>query len=333
MSFSPPSALETSRQDKVIGLLILAALVLIGYLFYLNDEQSDDSRWILFQVSMTETYDVGPGTSVDFKGINIGSVQAIELMPNGQVLMDIWLSKQYESFYVRGSKILVDSTIGIGNVLSGSGLVFKNGESTVRLEPGALIEVEEPKALNDLLQEWNVEQVAAQVVNVLDNIEKITTTINHNQQNIDIMMSNVSQMSASMREASEKLPSLIDELTETLDSVNTSINDSKSLLATHSANLDELTRQSITLLETSDKLLSSAQPIFDELPATIDAIDTTLLESAVFIKKLNNHWLFGNEKENIEVDLYTPLPIYSIDESLYHNNDNNLDRLSAVKEP
>lgn len=332
MSFSPPSTLETSLQDKIIGLLILSALILVGYLFYLNDEQSDDSNWISFQVAMSETYDVGPGATIDFKGINIGSVHTIELMNNGRVLFTIWLHKEYENFYVNGSKIIVDSTIGLGNVLSGSGLVFENGESNIRLQPGSLIAAEEPKALNDLLQEWNVEQVAAQVISVLDNLEDITATISRNQKNVDMLMSNLAQISLSIQETTQTLPTLVDQVQAVVVSVNTSINDSKALVKSHSDNLDELARQSITLLTTSQHVLESAQPIFDELPTTLEAIDVTLYESTLFIQKLNNHWLFGNKNENIDMDLYTPLPVYSIDDSLYHNDNSNLDGLYSDKE-
>ena len=103
--------------------------------------QLGDRDNVTFVTYLDKTYGIQQDARVNLNGVTIGSVSGVELNAQGRVTVVISLSKQYERFYTSGSKLLIDSEIGVTSILNGIGLSFISGmDSNEKLKDGDELE-------------------------------------------------------------------------------------------------------------------------------------------------------------------------------------------------
>ena len=317
MSFAPPNSLESSTQDKILGAVVVIAIIVLGYFYYLSINTRESGKWYVFNAVLKDSYGIVQGTLVKYKGISIGSVHTVEVNEDGQIGLEVWLKDDFERLYVKDSKLVVDSTIGIGNVLSGTSLMFESALIGSPLTSGQQLDVTQPKSLNDLMTEWNVEKLSAQLVGMLDNLDAIVETIGSNQDNINQLMNNMTDMSTTMLQASGQFPSLLAEVEATLSEVKKTVQNTNKVIDSNAEELLSLERSSAELINGLSKLTEKADNTIDEFPNTLHSLNSVLSEAKLLTVQLRRHWLLGGS-DVVSQNTETPILIrYPIDKNLY----------------
>ncbi|KMT65589.1 MlaD family protein [Catenovulum maritimum] len=318
MSFAKPQSFESKFQDKVLGAVIIIAAGLILYALYLsqlvNTQTKDDFK---LKAHLTQTYGIEVNSSVSLSGVLIGYVSDLTLTNNAQVEITLNLDSDYQKFYREGSYLKIDSQLGLSTVLSGSNLIFVTAQqSTKTLSPNSKISIEEPKSVNDLLEEWKVEEIANKAISVVDSLEKVTAKISQNQNSIEQIILNVETLSDNLIISSQLIPEMIENTKEPLTNlsaagltISDTLNQIQPKLNTSLTEISLLTKE---LRQTNTNL----QPAIMELPSLIYNIEDTLSSSQKLMHTLDNHWLIRDESQkNSRVEF----PIPAFDDTLYIN--------------
>lgn len=318
MSFAKPQSFESKFQDKVLGAVIIIASGLILYALYLsqlvNTQTKDDFK---LKAHLTQTYGIEVNSSVSLSGVLIGYVSDLTLTNNAQVEITLNLDSDYQKFYREGSYLKIDSQLGLSTVLSGSNLIFVTAQqSTKTLSPNSKISIEEPKSVNDLLEEWKVEEIANKAISVVDSLEKVTAKISQNQNSIEQIILNVETLSENLIISSQLIPEMIENTKAPLTNLSAAgltISDTLNQIQPKlNMSLTEVSLLTKELRQTNADL----QPAIIELPSLIYNIEDTLNSSQKLMHTLDNHWLIrGEPQKNSRVEF--PIPVF--DDTLYIN--------------
>jgi len=300
MSFASAKPFQTTTQDRLLGLFFAVAIMTLLYMMWLGNEYDKaDSDAIPFYTELTNTYGITEGATVSFKGLAIGKVQEVALSENGKVVVNVTLNNDYQSFFRQGSHLRVKSDLGLDTVLSGTGLVFEASENVTApvLSAGSMIQSIEPKSINQLLDEWNVEELAAQVSNIVANMDKVVATLEKNQQQLISTLNNTSKLSESLISTTTELPKL-------LITVNDVAKQADLLLAKMNQGVDknkddmaELLFSANQLVSNLDKLAVSATPVANNSELLMLELSSTTIKVNQLLNKLNDHWLLGGSSK------------------------------------
>ncbi len=319
MSFAPPQSLSASRQDKLLGLFVIIAVV-VTLSIYVRSALDDSELWLTFNAKMHSSYGLSVGAPIKLNGINIGQIDQVELTPSGEVLIEFTLSTEYQNLYTTNSVLVVDTTLGINNVLSGAGLNFQSIPGP-KLGEGAAVQVQEPQSLQSLMDEWDVEALANQVKDILNNLNEVMSTVRDNQQNVTASLNNIASMTETLAQASESLPSVLAKLDATLTTLQQTVTDTQSVLNQNVDVFNETLTTSTEMMQGINGIVNALEPTIESLPETQRLLDSVLLETLNLTEKLNQHWLLGDSQlPQSTTSISRPFIVLPPDESLYQSS-------------
>lgn len=293
MSFAPPKSLSTKGQDRLLGTFVLLALSLIVYLVFQN-AAVEHQRWISFSSSLTSSYGLNTGAPIKLNGVSVGRVDGVSLDQSGAVKLTVLMDRKYQPLYRDGSVIKVDSTLGLDSVLSGVGLIFITGDGAA-LEEGAYIVAQEPRSLDDLMQEWDIEALSKKVGDILVSLDGIVSSVNDNQDNLSQSLENVAEMTALMAQTSKQLPAVMQQLQSTLSTMESTMSNSQGLLQNNLVAFEDVAKQSGELMTTLNTIATQVEPTTRDLPQTQGLLDNLLWQVEGLTKQLRQHWLLQSE--------------------------------------
>lgn len=306
MSFSNASDYEPQTQDKVLGTFIVLALLVLFYLLihraFIENFIGD---WFYLEAEMPKTYGVTKGTLIELSGVTIGVVDSVSLQPSTRVLIRMRFDQNQTYLLRRGSQFRINSDLGIDTVLSGVRLELVPGDQKDLIAENKTVSIIEPKSINQLMDEFKVEELAEQAKNIVANLEIITGTVSDKQDKLNATLNHLEMMSSHLSQTSSKLPSLIEELKQT-----------NQLLQSDLKNVDytlsEIREPVVTLLTTTNKTLQGVEktllalnPVFDNVPALVQSADKTLQSVNYLSYKLSNHWLLSEGARVDDEDVIT----------------------------
>ena len=138
MSFAPSQSLSSRAQDTLLGLFVIVAVLLAGWLLF-EDLQEQHADQLRFRANLSSSFGLGVGSPVKINGVSVGRIDNIRLSEQGQVALDLVMQREYQSLYRAGSRLKIDSTLAIDNVLSGAAIAFIPGPAG-QLQNGALLD-------------------------------------------------------------------------------------------------------------------------------------------------------------------------------------------------
>lgn len=319
MSFAPSQSLSASRQDKLLGLFVIIAVV-VTLSIYVRSALDDSELWLTFDAKMHSSYGLSVGAPIKLNGINIGQIDQVELTPSGEVLIEFTLSTKYQNLYTTNSVLVVDTTLGINNVLSGAGLNFQSIPGP-KLSEGAAVQVQEPQSLQSLMDEWDLEALANQVKDILNNLNEVMSTVRDNQQNVTASLNNIASMTETLAQASESLPSVLAKLDATLTTLQQTVTDTQSVLNQNVDVFNETLTTSTEMMQGINGIVNALEPTIESLPETQRLLDSVLLETLSLTEKLNQHWLLGDSQlPQSTTSISRPFIVLPPDESLYQSS-------------
>lgn len=318
---------EVSARDRIVGVFVIVAvlLFLIGFLIpFINRLNAEEG--IPFYTVVDQTYGIGTDALVSMRGVPVGRVAEVGMTTEGMVRVDLKLSPVYADFYTQGSRLAVDTELGVSTILTGSGLVFHpGGRDSDAMDAGTFIPTESPTGISSLLEELDIVQLTDQVTEIVFNVEEITRGINENQDKIYRSLDNLETVTASLAEVSRTLPGMVASVEKSLDSLGGTIASVDALIANTDDDLQATLANTVTLTSQASKTLAEAEvlmrestPALRQMPMTLLTVDVALQSMTRLTDQMSRSWLLGGSSESDPA--LAPVvgtPRYAWDDSLY----------------
>lgn len=317
MSFAPPQSLSSKAQDRILGLFVLLAVLLALGLF-VEDVTSQRSKWAVYHAQLSSSFGLGQGAPVRLNGVTVGRIESLNLTENGAVSVTLFLQKEHQQLYRQGSHIKIDSSLDIDSVLSGTGVVFIPGKGGL-LKDGATLPATEPKSLDVLIEEWDVETLTRKVGDILDNLDSIVSSVNANQDALSASLQNVADLTTTMAKASEQLPMVLTQMQTTMSVMQTSLTDGKNLVESNMASFQEVAHNSNELIATLNTIATQVEPATADLPETQALLSSLLWEVNGLTQQLRQHWLLQSTERPYVPDNASKDGLFPPDNTLYQD--------------
>jgi len=167
--------MKTKPTDNIkLGLFVLAGLMfLVVTLYLIGKNRNLFGSTFTIQASMHAVNGLTPGNNVRFKGIDVGTVKAIELAGDSAILVTMVIDDKVRP-YIKQNAIASIGTDGI----MGNKLVNINSPSKAAppLEHGSVIRSMEPIETDEMLRTLNTTNNT--IERVTRNLDEITTKLN-----------------------------------------------------------------------------------------------------------------------------------------------------------
>jgi phospholipid/cholesterol/gamma-HCH transport system substrate-binding protein len=154
----------TSGQKLKIGLFtFIGLLVLVAAIFFIGNRKNLFSPTFNIYGTFKNVSGLQIGNNVRFAGINVGVVQAINIVTDSSVRVDLTLEKNVKKFIKKDAKLSIGS----------DGLM---GDKLIVIAPGGVISTQEIQPGDQLgtVNPFDVDKLVAKVTKVIDNAESLT---------------------------------------------------------------------------------------------------------------------------------------------------------------
>jgi ABC-type transporter Mla subunit MlaD len=293
---------EVASKDRIVGLFVIGAvlLFLMGFLIpAINKLAADES--LVFYTELDQTYGIAPEASVSLRGVVVGHVVAVAITPTGMVRVDMALSQDYADFYTEGSRLAVDTNIGVNTILTGSGLILTPGPADLPpLDKNAHIPTDVPQGITALLEDLDLVKLTQQVTDIVANVQAITVGINSNQEKIYRSLDNLETVTQSLAQVSQSFPGMVKSVDKslgtlevTLIGVDKVIRSTDTNLQLSLENIALLTTQATTTLAETSELMRATGPVMQQLPTVLLTTDVALQSITRLTDQVSQSWLLG----------------------------------------
>jgi ABC-type transporter Mla subunit MlaD len=294
--------------DRLVGLFVVGALVLVGLGVVLRYQQiGPGPKTTAYHTRVDRAYGIVRGADVRVSGIPIGRIDSVVLEKGGGVRIDFSVARRFRSFVTVGSRLKVGSSIGIGALIGGTGLYLVPGEGEDLLPAGAYIETLTPAELTETFSDVELEKMARNIKELLENLRAISEAVKGNQDTIAESVTQVNRITTELHGAVAALPPMMGAVETGFAAWERAGEDVSRVVAGSGAEIEsaainsrraaEQFRRTLGALEDLvaglDTLVATVQPGAERLPlllADAHALVTSLTE---LTRKLERHWLFA----------------------------------------
>ena len=325
-------------RDRIVGLFAIGAvlLFLIGFIIpFIRSLAEDEGK--PFHTIIEQTHGVARNADVTMLGVPIGKVRAVAITADGMVRIDISLSRTYEDFYTKNSRLEINSEFGV-NILTGTGLILHPaGRENGLLDAGAFVVTDVPQSIGSILDEIPVQQLADQVTEIVTNVEDITTEFVEHQDKIYASIDNLEEVTESLATVSATLPGMVRSVDDSLVSMQSSLAGVDRMIAATDddlrqslANTVEMTSQATITLAEAEVMMRNSAPIIAQMPGVMITTDLALQSVTQLTDQLSQSWLFGGSADTPAV---RAIPnVHPHDDTLYTTDEDSLSVTATERE-
>lgn len=240
-----------STEAKVGLFVVLAAVLVIGTIYYVGNEQWGH-HVIPYRTYLRYAGGVEPGAAVLFGGITVGRVSAVRAWSEDPTEIELLLAVK------DGTPINANCTARLGAVslMSSPAISITTGtKHAPRLKPGDVIPSEETISIDEMARKLSGIADTAQglIAQVQGEIKGISGQAN-------TLLANLDEATGSANRR---------QLAEILSNTNT-------MIAQQSAKLDRITDQVLTATADADAAIKKAAPLVDHVDATVGNVNSTI---------------------------------------------------------
>ena len=249
------------------------------------------------------------GMAVKFIGFKVGSVQDVSMQPNATVQVKVSLDNEYIHLIGQDAKarLIKEALVGesVVEIIPGS-------QQVKQVTQNSVLEFERGQDASTV-----VENLAAQLQPILNDVHQITSSINNPNGDIQQTLKNLNQASGSFREtvnqftqlgasSNKKLDGAYGKIDQALDRVNSS-------LETLDKGIPKLVEKADTTLNNVQSATSDIKKITNESAAEIPALvrnsNALVQDGQETLGGVKKSWLFNGmfpkpEEQTLPVDGY-----------------------------
>jgi phospholipid/cholesterol/gamma-HCH transport system substrate-binding protein len=240
-----------STEAKVGLFVVIAAVLVIGTIYYVGNEQWGH-HVVPYRTYLRYAGGVEPGSDVLFGGITVGRVSAVRAWREDPTEIELLLEVK------EGTPINANSTAKLGTVslMSAPAISITTGTRLApRLKAGDSIPSEETVSIDDM---------ARKLSGIADTAQGLIAQV---QGEIKGISGQANTVLANLNEATGA--SNRKQLAEILSNTN-------SMLAQQSAKLDRITDQVLAATQDADATIKKAAPLMDHVDATVGNVNATI---------------------------------------------------------
>jgi phospholipid/cholesterol/gamma-HCH transport system substrate-binding protein len=240
-----------STEAKVGLFVVIAAVLCIGTVYYLGNEQWG-RHVIPYRTYLRYAGGVEPGSTVLFGGITVGRVAAVRAWNEDPTKIELLLDVK------EGTPINAACTARLGAVslMSAPAIAISTGSNGVpRLKPGGVIPSEETVSIDEM---------ARKLAGIADNAQGLITQV---EGQIKGLGEQANTLLASLNETTG--PANRKQIAEILRSTNT-------MLAQQSPKIDRITDQVLVATQDADAAIKKVAPLLDHVDASVANANSTI---------------------------------------------------------
>jgi len=314
MSFVQSSSFKPKTQDRIIGVILFLAVSITIYSIYIvKSKQISIDEWPYYFATLKQSNGIKVNASIKLSGIEIGKVVEVTLQVDTKIRLKLILNPKFSHFYTKQSYLEVDQELAINTVLEGSSLLFTQGKSSDFLVLGSSITIKEPLSITD---KWQSDKIIDNAKDMISNLQLITQAVKENNDQIELILKNVGSITSELKIVSTKLPTLVDNLNLSNESVQDGINQFNQTIELLKKPLNSFIVNADQLAISSNNRVKQIEPTITQLTQLLVTLNQTSNSITQLSDKLSGHWLLGTEKNKV-----MPIPIMLIEERDLYNED------------
>jgi phospholipid/cholesterol/gamma-HCH transport system substrate-binding protein len=240
-----------SAQAKVGLFVILSAILLIGTIYYVGNEQWG-RHTIPYRTYLRYAGGVEPGSTVLFGGIEVGRVSAVRAWSEDPTKIEIALEVK------EGIPVNANCTAKLGTVslMSSPAISITTGTNDApRLKAGAVIPSQETVSIDDM---------ARKLAGIADTAQGLITQV---QGEIKGLSDRANTLLANLNDATG--PVNRKQIAEILRNTNT-------MIAEQSPKIDRITSQVLLATQDADAAIKKVGPLLDHTDTTVMNVNSTI---------------------------------------------------------
>lgn len=238
-----------------LGLFIASGLVLfIVAIFYIGSKENLFSNTFDIYTIFSNVSGLSQGSSVQYAGINVGTIKSIEIVSSNKVKVNISIVSDVKKFIKKDSEATINSDGLVGNKI----LVITSGTvNSPGIESGDSVHSVNPISFADIINNLNETTKEAQVIteslasimdkvnngegtlgklvnesSVYDNLDSLMTSFASSTSNINKILSTASVAVNLVTNDIKRMQGSIDTIIYNISDITSKINSSQSLVGT-----------------------------------------------------------------------------------------------------
>jgi phospholipid/cholesterol/gamma-HCH transport system substrate-binding protein len=280
-----------------LGLFIVAGLALfVAVLFYIGSKENLFTKTFNIYAVFSNVSGLTQGNSVQFAGINVGTVQSIEIIAVDKVRVNMNIISDVQQFVKKDSKATINSDGLVGNkVLS----ITAGDAAALSVEEGDSIQAVMPISIGDIVNNLNESTKEAQ--NISKDLAEIMNKVNRGEGTLGKLVNN---------------SDIFDNLDSLMNSFSTSTAHINNILFKASNTIDIVTVDILKLQGSIDTITRNISDITIKMNSSQSLVGT-LLTGTVFANNIKGVMYNANQTTaNLELGSFS---FYQNMEALKHN--------------
>lgn len=309
-----------SRFERMAAYFILLALLALGALIVLPRLDRTTGLFdflarvdFVVHIVADDAVDLAPGNVIELKGIQVGQVERVDLLPDYRVRLTCQIYRDYRSRIPEGSRFELVPAAVVGNPRI---VVHQGGGPPI--ETGATVTGETSISVTDRVDAALVQatKLLVQMEGILEKaggtLDQLNGRVMDMKQALDSLSSVLQQVSAGRGALGklvyeEELYDRVGQLVGRLESATEPLTDLAGPLAEVGAELPGLTRQVGRILGRLDDALALLAEGLAQFPATAESARASLGELRKVVESLKRNFLIrGNLPRNARPTTVVP---------------------------
>ncbi len=308
---------KQAKNNIKLGLFVLVGLVVfVAVVYYLGSKQNLFGSTTTVTATFKNVSGLKVGNNVRFAGINVGTVQRIQILSDSTIGVLMQIEEQASQYIKKDSEASISSEGLMGNKIIS---ISSGSQEVASIEDDDQLSTIEPVEIDEVIRTLNrtgenalditqdISDLTGQVLEgkgfvgklvadqtLVNRVESIMASLENSATNITDVTRQVNQVTEAIRQGEGTLGKLVYD--ETMGNQIKKIADSLSLA---SGNITEVTRELAKFTDqlnngngVVDKLVSDST-FAGDLQNTVRHVNEMAAELEVTAEKINNSWLLN----------------------------------------
>lgn len=299
--------LRVRRAEWVAGAFLLLALVaLLGSLVLLSRARGGFEDTVTYHVVLSNGYGITPGGRVEMLGIDIGTIETLEITDDNRVTARLEIRERFASRVREDSEARIKASLDIQAVLGGVGLSVSPGSAgAAPLEAGDTITAVEPTSMIDLLPVVPNDPLIADLQALIHDTRRLAEALADPKSPLNGLLDQSAALLAAVQDRKgsvgrvladdgvlyERLVGTLDEVERSLARLEKVLGRSDRLMAGAGGMIDkggEVMDKAGTMVETGDRVFGDMGPVLDNTNEAMKDLDEAVLAFAKTTKALED---------------------------------------------
>lgn len=280
------------RAEWVAGaFLLLAVVALVASLVLLSRARGSFEATASYHVVLSNGYGITPGGRVDMLGIDIGSIDALEITDDNRVTARLEIRERFAGRVREDSVARVKASLDLQGVLGGVGLSVSPGSpDAAPLPAGSIIATAEPRSVADLIPVVPGDPLVQDLEALVHNARTLSDALADPQSPLRTLLDQSGALLAAVQDRKgsvgrlladdgqlyERLIGTLDDVERSLGRLEKVLGRSDRLIGSADGLLDrggEVFDKAGTMVETGDRVFTNMGPVLDSTDTAMKDLD------------------------------------------------------------